>query len=169
VKKWIVSVAMLVLFAATAFAQEKTYEVTNEFSFKYGEGWNKGHRKGGAAEELDWLVSTADPIATFHPILAHADFSYDDWIRRTVKQATPERALASKTEFVTADGAKGEKLTWNIKAKDGKTLTSYNYMFDGKGNSQLQLNAIVDTANAAKFELEFDKLAKSLVIAAKGK
>ena len=41
-------------------------------------------------------------------------------------------------------------------------------MFDGKGNAQLQLNAIVDTANAAKFEPEFDNLAKSLVIA-KGK
>jgi hypothetical protein len=168
VKKWIVSAAMLVLFAGSALAQDMTYEVPNEFSFKYSEGWNKGHRKGSTASELDWLVSTADPTASFHPVLAHADFSYDDWIRRTVKQATPERALASKTEFVTAEGDKGEKLVWNIKAKDGKTLTSYNYMFDGKKNAQLQLNAIVDTASAAKFELEFDKFAKSLVIA-KGK
>jgi hypothetical protein len=163
-KKMFVSIAMLVLFAAAAVAQEKTYEVPNEFSFKYSDGWNKGHRKGATADELEWLVSTSDPIASFHPILAHADFSYDDWIRRTVKQATPERALASKTDFVTAEGDKGQKLVWNIKAKDGKTLTSYNYMFDGKKNSQLQLSAIVDTASAAKFEPEFDQFAKSLVI-----
>lgn len=163
-KKMFAIAALLMLFTALAPAQEKTYDVPNEFSFKYSDSWNKGHRKGSTAEELDWLVSTADPTASFHPVLAHADFSYDDWVRRTIKQATPERALASRSGFVTAEGAKGEKLVWNIKAKDGKILTSYNYMFDGKKNAQLLLSAIVDTASAAKFEPDFDSFAKSLVI-----
>jgi len=168
-KKLIAAAALLVLLTSFAPAQEKTYDVPGQFSFQYSDGWNKGHRKGATEGELDWLVSTANPIATFHPVLAHADFNYDDWIRRTIHQATPERALASKTEFVTADGNQGYKLVWNIKAADGKTFTSYNYMFKGKGGtSQLLLSGLVDTANMAQFEPIFDTFAKSVVVA-KGK
>ncbi len=167
VKKLFVSVAMLVLFVSAALAQEKTYDVPNEFSFKYSDGWNKGPRKGGAAGELEWLVSTIDPSATFHPVLAHADFSYDDWVRRTIHQATPERALGSKSDFVTTAGEKGEKLVWNIKGKDGQQFISYNYLFHGKNNSQLQFSGLVDAANAPKFEPLYDEFAKSLVVAGK--
>jgi hypothetical protein len=167
VKKLFVSVAMLVLFVSAVFAQEKTYEVPNEFSFKYSDGWNKGARKGGVTGELDWLVSITDPSATFHPVLAHADFSYDDWLRRTVHQATPERALASKSDFATASGEQGEKLVWTIKGKDGQQFTSFNYLFHGKNNSQLQLSGLVDAANASKFEPVYDSFAKSLVVAGK--
>lgn len=166
-KKLFVSVAMLVLFVSAALAQEKTYDVPNEFSFKYSDGWNKGPRKGGADGELEWLVSTIDPSATFHPVLAHADFSYDDWVRRTIHQATPERALGAKSDFVTTAGEKGEKLVWNIKGKDGQQFISYNYLFHGKNNSQLQFSGLVDAANGPKFEPLYDAFAKSLVVAGK--
>jgi len=163
-KKLIAAAALFFLFTSLAPAQEKSYDVPGQFSFQYGDGWNKGHRKGATDGELDWLVSTADPTASFHPVLAHADFTYDSWIRRTMNQATPERALASKSEFATAVGDIGYKLTWTIKGPNGQALTSYNYMFRGKGDSQLLLSAMVDTPNAAKFEPLFDGFAKSLVI-----
>ena len=167
-KKLFVSAALLVLLVSAAVAQEKTYDLPNEFSFKYSDGWNKGARKGSVAGELDWLVSTTDPVASFHPVLAHADFNYDDWIRRTLHQATPDFVLASKTEFVTADGSRGFKLVWNVKSPDGQTFTRYFYMFRGKGDSQLLLNGKVDTASMTKFEPVFDAFAKSLVVS-KGK
>ena len=163
-KKIIAAAALILLFTSLALAQDKTYDVPGQFSFQYSDGWNKGHRKAAAEGELDWLVSTANPIATFHPVLAHADFNYDDWIRRTVHQATPDRALASKTEFVTTDGNQGFKLVWNIKSPTGQTYTSYNYMFKGKDGSQLLLSGVVDTASMAKFEPVFDTFAKSVVI-----
>ena len=167
-KKLIAAAALLVLFTSFAPAQEKTYEVPGQFSFRYTDGWNKGHRKDAAEGELDWLVSTADPTATFHPVLAHADFNYDDWIRRTVHQATPDIALASKTEFVTADGNQGFKLVWNVKSPKGQTYTRYYYMFKGKDGSQLLFSGMVDTASMAKFEPVFDSFAKSVVVS-KGK
>ena len=163
-KKLIAAAALLMLLTSLAPAQEKTYDVSGAFSFQYSDGWSKGTRKGGASGELDWLVSTADPTASFHAVLAHADFSYDDWLRRTIKHATPERALASKSEFVTTGGDKGYKLVWSIKAPNGQSLTSYNYMFKAKGESQLQLSGMVDTPSAARFEPIFDNFAKSLVI-----
>jgi hypothetical protein len=165
VKKLFISAALLVLLVSAAVAQEKTYDLPNEFSFKYSDGWNKGARKGGVAGELDWLVSTADPSATFHPVVAHADFNYDDWLHRTIHQASPERSLASKTEFATADGEKGYKLVWNIKGANGQQFVSYNYLFHGKGGSQLQFSGLVDAANATKFEPLYDNFAKSVVIA----
>ncbi len=167
-KKIFAIAALLMLLTALAPAQEKTYDVPGQFTFKYSDDWSKGPRKGGAPGELEWLVSTVDPTCSFHSVLARADFSYDDWVRRTIHQATPERALASKKEFVTAAGDKGYKLVWNIKAPNGQSLTSYNYMFKGKGDSQLQLSGMVDTPNAAKFEPTFDAFAQSLVIS-KGK
>jgi len=156
---------ILALLASLSVAQEKTYDVPGAFSFQYGDGWSKGPRKGGGSGELDWLVSTTNPNASFHAVLAHADFSYDDWLRRTIKQATPERALASKAEFVTTGGVKGYKLTWNIKAQNGQQYTSFNYLFPGKNNSQLQLSGLVDNADAGKFEPAFDSFAKSLTLA----
>jgi hypothetical protein len=163
-KKFIAIAALVLLFASFAPAQEKTYDVPGQFSFQYSDGWNKGHRKGGTEGELDWLVNTADPTASFHPVLAHADFTYDDWLRRTKNQATPERSLASKVEFATTAGDKGFKLVWNIKSPDGRALISYNYMFKGKGDSQLLLSAVVDAPSAAQFEPVFDGFAKSLVV-----
>ncbi|HZD30197.1 MAG TPA: hypothetical protein VE779_00910 [Candidatus Angelobacter sp.] len=167
-RKVIAAAALLLLLTSLVSAQEKTYDVAGQFSFKYGDGWTKGHRKGGTEGELDWLVSTSDPIANFHPVLARADFSYDDWLRRTIHQATPERSLASKTEFTTAAGDRGYKFVWNIKSPDGKALTSYSYMFKGKSDAQLQLSGLVDAASASQFESVFDGFAKSLVIS-KGK
>ena len=163
-KRLIAAAAFLLLFVSLAPAQEKTYEVPGQFSFHYPDGWNKGHRKGATEGEMDWIVSTVDPTASFHPVLAHADFTFDSWIRRTMNQATPERALASKTEFVTTEGDKGFKLVWNIKSPTGQQLTSYTYMFSGKGSSQLQLAGMVDTASAPQFEPLFDAFAKSLKI-----
>lgn len=162
--KKLIAASLLLLFTSLAPAQEKTYDVPGQFSFQYADGWSKGVRKGGSPGELEWLVSTANSTASFHAVLAHADFSYDDWLRRTIKQASPERSLASKSEFVTASGDKGYKLVWSIKATNGQALTSYSYMFKGKGDSQLQLSGMVDTPNAAKFELAFDGFAKSLVV-----
>src|SRR6516164_8401310 len=92
---------ILALLASLSVAQEKTYDVPGAFSFQYGDGWNKAPRQGRVNGELDWLVSTTNPRADFHPVLAHADFSYDDWLRRTMHQASPEKALAAKAEFVT--------------------------------------------------------------------
>jgi len=163
-KNLLAGILLTLLLVSIAPAQDKTYAVAGEFSFKYSDGWSKGQRKGGGEGELDWLVSTIDSLASFHPVLAHGNFSYDDWIRRTMNQATPERALASKSEFTTAAGLKGEKLVWNIKTKSGQKLIWYYYMFSGKGSSQLLLTGIVDVDNAAKFEPVFDGFAKSLVI-----
>jgi hypothetical protein len=163
-KKLLAGILLALLLVSFAPAQEKTYDVPGQFSFQYSDGWNKGHRKGGTEGEMDWLVSAADSTASFHPVVAHADFAFDSWVRRTINQATPERALASKTEFATASGVKGFKLVWNIKAPGGQQLTSYNYMFSGKGSSQLLLSGMVDAASASKFEPAFDGFAKSLVI-----
>ena len=87
---------MVALFASIGFAEQKQYDVPGVFSFSYDDGWSKGPRKGGSNLELDWLVNIADPTASFHAVLARADFSYDDWIKRMIKAATPERALISK-------------------------------------------------------------------------
>ena len=156
---------LIALLASLSVAQEKTYDVPGAFSFQYGDGWNKGPRKGSAPGELDWLVSASNPNASFHTVLAHADFSFDDWLHRTIKQATPDRALAARTDFVTTGGLKGYTLTWNIKAQNGEQYTSFNYLFPGRNNSQLQLSGLVDAADAAKFESTFDSFAKSLVLA----
>lgn len=163
-KTFVASILLALFLVSIAPAEDKMYSVSGQFSFQYTDGWNKGHRKGGADTELDWLVSSADSSASFHPVLAHADFSYDSWLRRTINQATPERALASKAEFATAAGVKGEKLVWNIKTPSGQKLTSYNYMFPGKAGSQLLLSGMVDADSAARFEPVFDGFAKSLVI-----
>jgi hypothetical protein len=163
-KKLFASVLLALLLASFAPAQDKTYDVPGQFSFQYSDGWKKAHRAGGTEGELDWLQSTADPLAYFHPVLANGNFSYDDWVRRIMNQATPDSQLASKSEFATAAGVKGEKLVWNIKTKDGKKQVWYYYMFSGKANSQLMLNARVDADSATKFEPVFDGFAKSLVI-----
>lgn len=164
-RKLFVFPALLMLLSSLAMAQEKTYEVPGAFSFQYADGWTKAPRQGRASGELDWLVNTANPRADFHPVLAHADFSYDDWLRRTLHQATPEKALTAKTEFVTTSGVKGYKLTWNIKPPNAPESIHYTYLFPGKDNSQLQLNARVPVADASKFEPTFDSFAKSLTLA----
>jgi hypothetical protein len=163
-KKLFAGVLLALLLVSLAPAQEKTYDVPGQFSFKYADGWKKAHRQGASEGELDWLQSTADPLAYFHPVLANGNFSYDDWVRRIMNQATPDSQLASKSEFATAAGAKGEKLVWNIKTKTGEKQIWYYYMFSGKGNSQLLLNGRVDADSAAKFEPVFDGFAKSLAI-----
>jgi hypothetical protein len=164
VKNLLVVAAMLALFACVGVAQEKRYDVPGVFSFSYGDGWSKGPRKGGSHAELDWLVSTANANASFHAVLARADFSYDDWIRRTIKTATPDRVLASKSDFVTSSGEKGFKLVWNVKASNGQQFVTDNYMFRGKGDTQIQLSGTVDAADSAKFEPVFDGFAKSFAI-----
>lgn len=164
-KKLLVVGAMLALLASIGVAQEKQYDVPGVFSFSYGDGWSKGPRKGGSAKELDWLVNTGDSNASFHAVLARADYSYDDWLRRTIKSAGPERVLASKGEFVSGSGEKGYRLVWNIKASTGEQFVSNQYLFKGKGDTQILLSGMVDAADSAKFEPVFDGFAKSFAIA----
>ena len=166
-KKLLVVAAMLALFASIGLAQEKQFEVPGAFSFSYDDGWSKGPRKGGSAAELDWLVNIADPTASFHAVAAHADFSYDDWIKRMLKTASPDRALVSKGEFESSSGEKGYKLVWKIKASDGQQYITDQYLYRGKGNSQILLSGTVDAANAEKFGPVFDSFAKSFKIQAK--
>ena len=134
------------------------------FSFSYDDGWTKGPRKGGSATELPWLASTGDTTASFHATLARADFSYDDWIKRTIKGATPDRALVSKGDFESSSGEKGYKLTWKVKAANGDQFVTQQYLFRGKGDSQVLLSGTVDAANAEKFAPVFDEFAKSFKI-----
>ena len=79
-KKLFVSAAMLVLVRRDGSRPGKDLRC-DRTSFRSNTAM-AGTRatQGRRSRELDWLVSTADPTATFHPVLAHADFSYDDWI-----------------------------------------------------------------------------------------
>lgn len=163
-KRVFVVLNVLALFATIGLAQEKQYSVPGVFSFNYSDGWTKGPRKGGAASELDWLVNNGTANASFHAVLARADFSYDDWIRRTIKTATPERVLVSKGDFVTTGGEKGYKLVWNIKTANGQRFVTDNYLFHGKGDTQIMLSGTVDSANAATLEPVFDGFAKSFAL-----
>jgi hypothetical protein len=164
VKKLLVVAAMLALLASAGVAQEKQYDVPGVFSFSYGDGWTKGPRKGGSAAELPWLVNTTDASASFHAVLARADFSYDDWIKRMIKAATPERALVSKGDFESTSGEKGYKLVWKVKATNGDQYVNNQYLFRGKGDSQILLSGTVDAANSEKYSPEFDTFAKSFKI-----
>jgi hypothetical protein len=164
VKKLLVVAAMLALLASIGLAQEKQYDVPGVFSFSYGDGWSKGPRKGGSPKELDWLVNTGNASASFHTVLARADFSYDDWLRRTIKTASPDRVLASKSEFVSTSGEKGYKLVWNIKASTGEQFVSSQYLFKGKGDTQILLSGTVAVADSSKFDPVFDGFAKSFAI-----
>jgi hypothetical protein len=164
VKKLFAIAALLVFFTSIGLAQEKRYDVPGVFSFNYGDGWTKGPRKGGTSTELDWLVSSGNANASFHAVLARADFSYDDWIRRTIKTATPSRVLASKGDFVTASGEKGYKLVWNVKTATGQQFMTYDYLFHGKGDTQIMLSGTVDATNAAATEPVFDGFAKSFAL-----
>jgi hypothetical protein len=164
VKKSSIIAAMLTLFASIGFAQEKQYDVPGVFSFSYGDGWNKGRRKGADAKELDWLVSTSDPHATFNAIMARADYSYDDWIQRTVKSANAYRVLASKGDFKTTNGTNGYRIVWKVKTTTGEDMVRQQYLFRGKGDTQILLSGMVDVANAEKFGPEYDAFAKSFAI-----
>ena len=155
---------ILTLFASISFAEDHKYEVAGVFSFDYSDGWTKGPRKGGAATELDWLVYPTVPSANFHAVLARADFSYDDWIRRTIKTASADRVLVSKADFVTTSGEKGYKLVWAIKSANGGQYVTNNYLFHGKGDTQVQLSGTIDAANADKFAPVFDGFAKSFTL-----
>jgi hypothetical protein len=164
VKKLLQLGIIMAILASVGLAEVNQYEVPAVFSFSYGDGWTKGPRKGGTAAELPWLVNTADPTASFHAVLARADFSYDDWIKRMIKSATPERALVSKGDFDSTSGEKGYKLVWKVKAANGQEFVNDQYLYRGKGDSQILLSGTVDAANADKFAAEFDSFAKSFKI-----
>jgi hypothetical protein len=164
VKSLLAIVLILNLFASVSVAEDHKYEVEGVFSFDYPDGWTKGPRKGGAAAELDWLVYPSVPSANFHAVLARADFSYDDWIQRTIKTATVGRVLVSKGDFVTASGAKGYKLVWAIKSANGSQYVTHNYLFRGQGDTQVQLSGTVGVADAEKFAPIFDSFAKSFTL-----
>jgi hypothetical protein len=164
VKRLLVLAAVLALFASIGVAQDKTYEVPGVFSFNYSDGWNKGQRKGADAKELDWLVSTDDPHASFNAIMARAEYGFDDWIQRTIKTAGPYRVLASRSEFKTTGGEMGFKLVWKVKATTGEELVRQQYLFRGKGDTQVVLSGTVDATNAEKFAPTFDAFAKSFTI-----
>ena len=163
-KRLLVVAAMLALFASVGLAQGKQYDVPGAFSFSYDDGWSKGPRKGGSSAELDWLVNTANPTASFHAVAARGDSSYDDWIKRMIKTASPDRALVSKGDFESSSGEKGYKLVWKIKAPDGQMFVTDQYLYRGKGDSQILLSGTVDAADAEKFAPQFDAFAKSLQI-----
>ena len=163
-KKVLFVAVIVALFASVSIAQEKTYDVPGVFTFHYPDGWTKGPRKGGTPGELDWLVSSGNANASFHAVIARADFSYDDWIRRSIKTASPTRVLAAKGDFQTTGGQKGYKLTWNIKMPNGQEFVTYNYLFSGKGDTQVQLSGTVDATQAAQFEPVFDSFAKSFAL-----
>lgn len=158
-------VAMLLAAAGMALAQENTYEVPGEGSFHYGAGWTKGQRSGAKAVELDWLVNTSDKNVNFHATIARADASYDDWIRNTVKLATPQRVLQAQQEFVTSAGEKAYKLVWLIKPAAGEALMLNQYLFWGKGNTQVLLSGVAPQTDAATFDPMFDSFAKSFSLA----
>ena len=163
--KKVLAVALFsMLLAPICLAQGSQYDVPGVFSFSYSDGWTKGPRKGATSTELDWLVYPGVPTANFHAVLARADFSYDEWIRRTIKTATPDRILVSKGDFVTTGGEKGYKLVWSVKSPSGVQYVSNNYLFKGKGDTQILLSGSVDEANAAKFSPMFDAFAKSFAI-----
>ena len=163
-KKPVPIALILALLASVGVAEEHKYEVQGVFSFNYSDGWTKGPRKGVAATELDWLVYPSVPSANFHAVLARADFSYDDWIRRTVKTASPDRVLVSKGDFVTTSGENGYKLVWAIKSPNGSQYVTHNYLFQGKGDTQVQLSGTIDAANAERFAPIFDGFAKSFTL-----
>jgi len=119
VKKPVPIALILALLASVGVAEEHKYEVQGVFSFNYSDGWTKGPRKGVAATELDWLVYPTVSSANFHAVLARADFSYNDWIRRTINSASADLVLVSKGEFVTTSGEKGYKLVWAVKSPSG--------------------------------------------------
>jgi hypothetical protein len=163
-KKLLPMAVMLALFVSISVAEDHTYEVAGVFSFNYSDGWTKGPRKGGNATELDWLVNPTVPSANFHAVLARADFSYDDWIRRSIKTASADRVLVSKGDFVTTSGEKGYKLVWAIKSPNGAQYVTNNYLFHGKGDTQIQLSGTIDAADADKFAPIFDGFAKSFTL-----
>lgn len=163
-KKLFAVAALLTLFTSIGLSQEKRYDVPGVFSFTYGDGWSKGPRKGGAASELEWLVSSGNANASFHAVLARADFSYDDWIRRTIKTASPGRVLVSKGDFATSGGEKGYKLVWDVKTAAGQQFVTNDYLFHGKGDTQIMLSGTVDAANAATTVPVFDGFAKSFAL-----
>lgn len=163
-KRLLVVACVLGLFVGVAAAQEKQYEVPGVFSFSYGDGWNKGPRKGATGKELDWLVSVTHPNASFHAVMARADFSYDDWIKKTIKTANPDRILESKGEFVSLSGEKGYKLVWKVKAANGEQFVKSEYLFRGKGDTQILLSGTVDVADAPAFDPVFDGFGKSFAI-----
>jgi hypothetical protein len=163
--KRLLPIGLIVAFLASiSVAQEHKYEVAGVFSFDYSDGWTKGPRKGGGAMELDWLVYPTVPSANFHAVLARADFSYEDWIRRTIKTASADRILVSKGDFVTTSGEKGYKLVWAIKSQNGSQYVTNNYLFHGKGDTQVQLSGTTDAGNANKFAPIFDGFAKSFTL-----
>ena len=163
--KRLLPIGLIVAFVASiSVAQEHKYEVAGVFSFDYSDGWTKGPRKGGSAMELDWLVYPTVPSANFHAVLARADFSYEDWIRRTIKTASADRILVSKGDFVTTSGEKGYKLVWAIKSQNGSQYVTNNYLFHGKGDTQVQLSGTTDAGNADKFAPIFDGFAKSFTL-----
>ncbi len=157
-------ITAVLLLTTVLFAESRQYDIPGVGSFSYGDGWNKGQRGGSTAGELDWLVSTADKNANFHVIVARADVSYDDWVKNTMKTASPFRVLASKQDFVTTSGEKGTKLSWKIKTKDGKDLVIDQYLFRGKGDLQIQLSGLSPADDAATFDPVFDGFAKSFVL-----
>jgi hypothetical protein len=53
---------------------------------------------------------------------------------------------------------------WKVKAANGDQFTNVQYLFRGKGDSQILLSGMVDVANAEKIAPEFDTFAKSFKI-----
>ena len=70
----------------------------------------------------------------------------------------------SKGDFVTTSGEKGYKLVWAIKSQNGSQYVTNNYLFHGKGDTQVQLSGTIDAANADKFAPIFDSFAKSFTL-----
>lgn len=154
---------VLSLFAPAAVVAQNQYDVPGIFSFTYGDGWTKGARKGAPPKELDWLVSTSNRDASFHPEVAESEVAFDTWVNQSTKGATPERAMVSKEAFTTASGVKGYKVVWKIKSASGQQFVRDQYFFRGKKDAKIELTGIAPEADAATFEPLYDGFAKSLV------
>ena len=147
--------AMLTLFASISVARNTT---TKSRAYSRSPTPTAGPKVlARAAVPRNWTGWSIPPCqARTHAGLARADFTYDDWIRRTIKRARADRVLVSKGDFVTTSGEKGYKLVWVIKSQNGSQYVINNYLFQGKGDTQVQLSGTVDAANADKFAPIFD-------------
>jgi membrane-bound inhibitor of C-type lysozyme len=55
-------------------------------------------------------------------------------------------------------------LVWAVTSPSGAQYVTNNYLFHGKGDTQVQLSGTIDADNAEKFAPIFDRFAKSFAL-----
>ena len=53
---------------------------------------------------------------------------------------------------------------WVVKSPSGAQYVTNNYLFPGKGDTQVQLSGTIDAGNAERFAPIFDRFAKSFAL-----